>query len=259
MVIMRSSRPTSQKPVITTLIFLLHPRKVLATLGTVIIALTVASTLAGAAAWALDWQEGSEGYALVGLVWLGSEHNIPTTYQIVALALAGMLSFLLARNTESVASPDRWRWRLLGFIFMFLALSEGARIHETLGEVSSFKYGGSGDIERFVHGPSMFYVPAAVLLGSCLIPLLMRLHSHTRVLLISSGFLYVGAAAGLDNLALMYAEGDGKRTPFYAALVMLEELVEMAAVALYIYALLDYLGLQQSRQKQTPAPGQGSY
>ena len=66
-----------------------------------------------------------------------------------------------------------------------------------------------------------------------------------------SAVLYVGGAAGVESLSQLYAGIAGKSTPLYVVLATLEEALEMAGIALLIYALLEHLrGLQRATTRE---------
>ena len=212
------------------------PRRLLVLMAVVITLLVIASTVAVGALAFFRWPDGSLGYEMVKMFWLDTEQNLPTLYQFLTLALAGALMFHIAKQPGAGAPADRRRWRVLGCMFVFLALDEVLRIHETVGDTSSFNFGAVG---------LLIYVPVVVVLGLWWLPLFLRLDARSRMLLLLSAVLYVGGAAGVESLSQLYAGIAGKTTPLYVVLATLEETLEMAGIALLIYALLEHLcGLQ---------------
>lgn len=208
------------------------PRRVLLLMAVVITLLVMASTVAVGALAFFRWPEGSLGYETVKMFWLDTEHNLPTLYQFLTLAFAAALMFIIAQQPGAGVPADRLRWRVLAGVFIFLALDEFLRIHETVGDTSSFHFGAVGLV---------IYVPVVVVLGLWWSPLLRRLDARPRMLLLVSAVLYVGGAAGVESLSQLYAGIAGKTTPLYVLLATLEEALEMAGVALLIYALLGCL------------------
>ena len=207
------------------------PPRLLAAMGVVIVLLAVASTVAVGALAFFRWSEGSLGYATVKLFWLDTEYNLPTLYQFVTLAVAGALMFSIAGQPWIERSVDRARWRVLGGAFLFLAVDEMMRIHETVGDTSSFTFGAAG---------LLIYVPLVIVIGLWWLPLLQRLDARTRLLLIAAAGLYLGGAAGIESISQLHAGESGKTTPLYVVLATLEEVFEMAGIALLVYALLEY-------------------
>lgn len=209
------------------------PRRLLRLMAVAIALLVIASTVAVGALAFFRWPEGSLGHETVKMFWLDTEHNLPTLYQCLTLAFAAALMFHIAKQPAVGVAADRLRWRVLAGAFVFLALDEFLRIHETVGDTSSFHFGAVGLV---------IYVPVVVVLGLWWMPLLLRLDARARMLLLLSAVLYVGGAAGVETLSQLHAGIAGKATPLYVVLATLEEVLEMAGIALLIYALLQHLG-----------------
>ena len=213
----------------------ISPPKALQVMAVLIGVLVAASTAAVGALAFYRWPEGSLGYESVKIFWLDTENNLPTLYQSLMLGAAAALMFVLAR-----ASPaDRPRWRALASVFVFLAFDEILRIHETFADTSSFHFGAVG---------LAIYAPVVVLLGLFWLPLLRRLDGRLRRFMLAAAVLYVGGAAGIESASQMYAGVAGKATPLYVLLATVEEALEMAGIAVLVYALLDHL----SRLEATP-------
>lgn len=210
----------------------ISPRRALQVMAVLIGLLVAASTAAVGALALFRWPEGTLGYESVRMFWLDAERNLPTLYQSLALGFVSLLMFAVARNSPGLPPADRTRWRVLAAVFVFLALDESLRFHEIFGDTSSFHFGAAG---------LLIYVPVVILLGLYWLPLLRRVASRFRRLLLLAGAVYVGGAAGLESASQLHAGIAGKATPLYVALATLEETFEMAGVAILAYALLDHL------------------
>ncbi len=211
----------------------ISPRRALGVMTVLIGVLVAASTAAVGALALFRWPEGSLGYESVKLFWIDTENNLPTLYQSLALGFAAALMFVLARVSPRLLPADRTRWRVLASAFVFLALDEILRIHETVGDTSSFHFGAAG---------LAIYVPVVVLLGLYWIPLLRRLDGRLRWMLLAAAVLYVGGAGIIESVSQWHAGIAGKATPLYVALATMEETLEMAGIAVLVYGLLDQLG-----------------
>ena len=152
------------------------PRRLLMLMAVVIALLVIASTVAVGALAFFRWPEGSLGHETVKMFWLDTEHNLPTLYQFLTLAFAAALMFRIAKQPGVGVAADRLRWRVLASAFVFLALDEFLRIHETVGDTSSFHFGAVG---------LLIYAPVVVLLGLWWMPLLLRLDARARMLLLA--------------------------------------------------------------------------
>ena len=215
----------------------ISPRRALAVMAVLIAVLVVASTVAVGALAVFRWPEGSLGYETVKIFWLDAEKNLPTLYQSLALGLAAALMFAVSRAAPRLLPADRARWKVLAGVFVFMALDENLRFHETLADTSSLHFGAAG---------LAIYVPVVALLALWWLPLLGRLDGRLRNLMLAAAVLYVGGAGGIESVSQLYAGVAGKATPLYVALATLEEILEMAGVALLVYALLDHLDKLQS-------------
>lgn len=215
----------------------ISPRRALVIMAALIGVLAAASTVAVGALALFRWPEGSLGYETVKMFWLDSENNLPTLYQSLALGLAAALMFVVARDSPRFLPADRTRWKVLGGALVFLALDENLRFHETVGDTSSFTFGATGLV---------IYVPLVALLGLYWLPLLRRLDGRMQRLMVAAAVLYLGGAAGIESASQLYAGIASKATPLYVTLATLEETLEMAGIAVLVYALLDHLSSIQA-------------
>ena len=176
---------------------------------------------------------------LLGLLPLfdfNGEANLPTLFSVLLLATAAALLFLLGA-TDARATRRGWYW--LGAVFVFLALDEGAGIHDGLALPLRLLFGTDG-VLYFA-----WVIPYALLAGAVFltsIPLLRRLPAVTRNLFLLAGGLYVGGALGMELIEGWQVAHDGghKRAVFFLW-VALEESLEMIGLAVFIHALLRHL------------------
>ena len=74
-----------------------------------------------------------------------------------------------------------------------------------------------------------------------------RLPAATRRLFLLAGALYVSGALGFELVEGLYASRAGGR--LFAALITVEECLEMLGVVLFIYALLSYLKEEKATRR----------
>lgn len=210
----------------------LNPRTPMRAIAMIIVVLVTANLATLAARIA--------GYDhLLGLLPLfdfNGEGNLPTLFSVLLLAGAAALLFLLGA-ADVPAARRGWYW--LGAVFVFLALDEGAGIHDGLALPLRTLLGTDG-ILYFA-----WVIPYALLAGAVFvasIPLLRRLAATTRNLFLLAGALYVGGALGIELVEGWQVTRDGghKRALFFAW-VALEETLEMIGLAVFIHALLRHL------------------
>ena len=212
----------------------ISPRRTLEVMAVLIGALVAASTAAVGALALFRWPEGSLGHESVKMFWLDAEKNLPTLYQSLALGLAAALMFVVARVVAPIAAPRP-------------NAVEGPRKH--LRDSGARRELCASMKPSATRRPSIsgqrslvIYVPVIALLALYWLPLLCRLDGRMRRLLMVAAVLYVGGAGGIESASQLYAGVAGKATPLYVMLATLEETLEMAGIALPVYALLDQLG-----------------
>jgi hypothetical protein len=196
-------------------------------------------------------------YGLGPLFDLDREATVPALFSCSVLLLAACLLGVLAR--DGARRSDRWRrhWAVLALGFVFLALDEGAGIHEHLNR----------PIRELLHAPGFataWLVPAVVpvvVLGVLYLPFLRALPRRHAGLFLGSGLLFLFGAVALEAVAGGIIERRGKANFAYQAEVWAEESCEMLGAALFVYALLNYLAelgpavrLQAVRRNRGSAP-----
>jgi hypothetical protein len=176
-------------------------------------------------------------YGLTRLFDLDKEQTIPSFYSSLQLTLAAcLLGLLAAAGLEPVR---RWRlhWTILALGFLYLAFDEAASIHEMLARPT-------GDLLHTPGFSGAWTIPAAVgvvVLAALFLPFLWSLPRRHALLFVAAGAWYVGSAAGLEIVGDALAGRYGPYSYPYQSEVIVEEGGEMASIALFVYALLDYL------------------
>jgi len=174
---------------------------------------------------------GSEG--LVALFHLDSEFNVPAIVSVLGLAACGGLLLLVGACLRATDHRDARRWHWLGVGFLYLALDEGARIHERANAVVN-QWGIPLDILRF--GWVVLGAAAVIALVPVYLPAVLRLPGDLRWLAIVSAVLFVGGAIGMEMVgATLYERGVDDAG--YQTAVLVEESAEMAGVALFLTTL----------------------
>ncbi|QDT35902.1 hypothetical protein [Stratiformator vulcanicus] len=168
---------------------------------------------------------------------LGFEPSVSAWYSSLALcASAGTLAIVgllhRSRNEPSVM------WFLLGIIFVGLSLDEMVMFHETLDNTLRSRLG-TGGLLHFA-----WVIPASLLVlavGLTYLRFLMNLPLRTRALFLLAGGLFVGGAIGVELLEGAIVDSGGLNSVTFTLVQALEEGLEMIGVAVFLYALLDYL------------------
>ena len=179
----------------------------------------------------------------VRLVWVDGEANLPAWFASSLLLGAAFLLGGIASAHQRVGERAALWW-LLSLVFVLLSLDEIAQLHEL-----SIR-----PLREHFHASGFLYYPWIVPAGICASTLvigysgfLTALQGRTRWLFLTAGAIYVLGALGVEALSGRQASLHGEQTGLYHLIVTFEELLEMTGVAVFIYALLDYIGRRFSR------------
>lgn len=214
--------------------FQVNPSRILKILGAIIFVLALFSTIGQYSAFFLDKQR------LLGFVPefdLARESNIPTYFSALLLLSASILIGVIARFVRKMGAPFYRHWFALSLIFVYLSVDEAASLHERLGEPV-----------RAVLEPGGMFTYAWVIPGMGLLALFVlayarfffHLPSRWKVLFGGAGVLYVLGGLGCELVGGWYASQYGV-TFTLSIITLVEEVLEMAGVACFIYALLEYV------------------
>jgi hypothetical protein len=202
-----------------------------------VVAVLVVLGAAAAVARARDLAfPGAEG--LVALFHLDSEFNVPAIVSVLGLAACGVLLMIVSACLAQRTLPHATRWRWLGVGFLYLALDEGARVHERANTVVN-ELGISLPALRF--GWVLVGIVAVFALIPLYLPAVLRLPKALRRLAILSAVLFVGGALGMEMVgAALYDRGTDDA--LYQTVVLIEETGEMAGIGLFFVTLWSWWG-----------------
>ena len=145
-----------------------------------------------------------------------------------------------------IGFPDgkRFYWLGLTILFLFLAIDEGAAIHEAVGSY----------FERYINAEGFLYfmwvVPygiATVVLGLVYSKFVWELPKDIRAHFVMAGVIFLTGVLGVEMLGAREADLHGTETVVYCLLYSLEEVLEMLGIILFIYALLSHLAQETGR------------
>jgi hypothetical protein len=185
-----------------------------------------------------------ELFGLIDLFDFAIEGNIPTLYAAVAILFCSALLALITHANWHRPDGRRFYWLGLTILFLFLAIDEGAAIHEAVGSY----------LERYLSAKGFLYylwvVPygiATVVLGLVFLKFVWELPKNTRVRFIVAGVIFLTGVLGIEMLGAREADLHGTETVAYCILYSLEEMLEMLGIILFIYALLSHLAQEMGR------------
>jgi len=166
------------------------------------------------------------------------EMNLPSIYSAVAILACSALLAVIARSERLVGDPRHGRhWRLLSLIFLGLAFDELLSFHEELiGRVHLGAFSRFTLFSWVVVGAGLVVAVAVAFSG-----FLMRLPAATRRLFLLAGAMFVGGSIGVEVVGGHVSSLAGQDNLAYMVATHVEEVLEMAGIVVFIYALLSYL------------------
>ena len=179
------------------------------------------------------------------------ETSIPTLFSTLNLLFSSILLWVIAKYTKVTGDKRRYHWLFLSILFLFLALDEGAQIHETIGvSISSFF--------NFSVGHPLYYVwvipytALVLIVGLIYLKFLFTLPRGIRNGIIVAGMLFLIGALGLEIVESMEYKGVpsvayAKKKMFDKVYIIatVQELMEMVGISIFNYSLLKYIALEQ--------------
>ncbi|MBU2678548.1 MAG: hypothetical protein HKN35_03625 [Woeseia sp.] len=220
----------------------ISPRRICQTLAVLVLGIVIMGLIANIVIYNVAPSTDHAIAKLMNRFDLGHEPSIPSWYSSIALLFASALLGLIAHVEKLAKSADRSRWLLLSVVFMFLALDEAVMIHE-MADAPMQQWLNTGGLLYFA-----WVIPYSLLvlaLGAYLLPFLLRLEPTTRRLFVVAGVMFVGGAIGVESIEGVivdrYGVEGGFRSMQLTFAQALEESLEMFAVVIFIYALLDHL------------------
>lgn len=201
---------------------------------------------------------GTYSPALVDMVNVDREHNIPTWFSSAEILVLALSFFALAFH-ESRTRRRRLAlvfWLACGAVALFLSMDETAQIHEALGDVAgaTFRSAEVGTLTYYLSTfPSYYwalvYVPVAAPAFVVFAWFAIKELVGNRALAILGLVVYFSGALVLDHLEGHYGSPQHERLlwtvvdhTFRFDIFLLEELFEMVGVFLVLEAMLRHLG-----------------
>ena len=187
---------------------------------------------------------------IVQYFYFGSEANFPTYFSALLLLVSSILSFYIYKIDSLRNDIKNLKyWRSISLILLFLSMDEAVQIHEQMMSVMHYLIPNLPDILA-----SAWVIPYALIflfIAFFFSKFILSLPYKTRNLIILAGLTFVTGAIALEVFeSYLYNEYGAKHFTFLIA-VTLEELLEMAGIVLFIYALLDYILLRFTRLRVT--------
>lgn len=175
---------------------------------------------------------------------LNSEAAPGAWFSSLQLLLCAVLLTVIARKGYGNCHPAYWA--VLAFGFYFLALDEGAQIHELMSPLMHTVMGRRTGMARL--GWFIPVIPVVIVVGLCYLRFLMRLPRGTAIQFVIGASLFLGGSIGIEIGASYYKEAmaavssscrlDGPCGYGYSIMLAVEEGMEMIGITIFANALL---------------------
>jgi hypothetical protein len=178
---------------------------------------------------------GSEFYDASLLLNSAAEHSVANFYSATLLAACALIAASIAEARRSRAEPYALHWMGLAILLGYMAVDEGAAVHEA----SITPVRNALD----AHGPLFFawVVPgavAALALALAYFGFCRDLPRRIRAPFIAAMAALFGAALGLEMVEGVLFDSYDDTGLLFGIAITAEELIEMCALAVLAYALL---------------------
>lgn len=215
----------------------LNPSSIARVLGAVTFLLVLVSTGGQLTAY---WTGHSDVYGLVHLFNVNAEQNIPTFFSTFLLLFAALLLAVITLLERNRRASHVSYWAILSFGFLLMAVDEFVCLHERLVDPMRKLLGG-GYLGVFYFAWVIPGIALVFLLALFFLRFLLRLPVKARLTFLLAGTIYIGGAIGFELIGGCYVESHGRQNLTYLVMTTVEESLEMAGVAIFIWALLAYI------------------
>ena len=166
------------------------------------------------------------------------EVNFPTLYTVMLLAICAFILKQIMKLENTYQKSLVRYWKTLHYIFIYLAFDEALQIHELFIIPSLGKK--LPGIFHFVW--VIPYGLITIFFINYFLKFIFKLPKETNRFFSLSGTLYIGAALGLEMVEGVWVRIAGGMQNFvYSLLASAEEMIEIIAILIFIYALLTYI------------------
>lgn len=168
---------------------------------------------------------------------VSSEGKIPTWYSSSTLLVCSILLAIISADNSRKQRPYSTHWIVLTLTFALMSLDEATSMHEKFSGPMRSLFDTSGPLLFAWVIPGLTFV---FVFGLFYLKFLTYLSPRTRNLFLLSGAIYILGVLGMEMVGSAYFDIRGADLR-YGIIASVEEVFEMSGIALFIFALLDYL------------------
>ncbi len=187
------------------------------------------------------------------------ENSLPTYFSVVNLLICAGLLFSIYR-IERVKRPFNEKyWLILSIFFLWLSVDESASVHEmAMAPIRGAFDIISVSVDWLAHPwviPGVIIVLAA---AGYFFRFYMGLSGRYKLLFLVAAVLFIGGSMGMETFNGFFEPETPRFDLLYSLLMTVEESMEMAAVIIFIYALIEYLRALMPQTVTTGSPATGA-
>ncbi len=186
-------------------------------------------------------------FGLVEMFDVDSEKNIPTFYSFLTLLFSSALLSIIAFG-KKVNNSGYWlHWTGMAAIFLFLSIDEFASIHELFNRPISLALNVSRHInmeDASDYPRYLWVIPYGILVIVFFLTylrFLLDLPGEVKLLFFIAGLIFVSGAIGCELIWEIWYDPGVSHTIGDEIITTVEEMLEMAGIIVFIYALLSYI------------------
>jgi len=168
---------------------------------------------------------------------VSGEGKIPTWFSAIALTVCAILLAIISGCSFRKRDKYALYWVGLTLTFALMSIDEAIAIHELT----------TAPLRSMLNTSGVFYfawlIPAVTFVGVfglLYVRFLNYLPRRSCRLFLGAGAVYLAGVIGMEMIGSAYVSNYGYDLT-YGILASIEEILEMSGIALFIFALLDYL------------------
>ncbi len=180
-------------------------------------------------------------HGLLDLFIFNLEHNLPTYFSVVNLLISAALLFSIFYTGKARNDKDGKYWLFLSIFFLYLSIDESSTIHETIGKILiAFLPRLPFDLTWLRFPWVILGIAVGIIIIIFLWKFYLRFPRRHKLLFALSAVIYTGGAIGMEIVSGFFFFDNPSFNVVYSLLTTVEESMEMTAVILFIYTLIDY-------------------
>lgn len=177
------------------------------------------------------------------------EANFPSLYSALLMAFASALLWVIGSSGDEKLRKQSTHWKLLSFVFAFLAVDEFGSVHESLIQPVKQLLSQSSPVQSdYLYFAWLIpYSIATLIIGLVYLRFFRRLPVQTRLLFLLAAAIFLSGAVVMEMVGGKYwadqgwaLDGTNEVDLRYALITTVEEFLEMSGSIIFVCTLLHY-------------------